>query len=215
MTRKETNTQEKRTYHPPDNMKPNAPELHVQRVQTAWRTFLFLLGLVIAPGCSRESPATSPLEGQWMLRLDTAGGSGGPFVTTGIVAIQADLARYPDDPEQSDSAMIGRAYINSALAGTDSPSLFQQGPGADRIETVHVFSRGAQLVIHLAPHLKDASPILTGRLTQDGIAGTWHSTIENGGFKEGSFTMTRTRAEEYADSAAIRAARGVRDWNTS
>jgi hypothetical protein len=150
-----------------------------------------------------------------MLRMEMAGGSGGPFLTGGIVILQADLARYPDDPDPSDSTMIGRAYINRVLAEPNSPSRFQQGPGADRIETVHVFLRGAQLVIHLAPHLKDASPILTGRLTQDGIAGTWRSTAENADLIEGSFTMTRTRAEEYADSAAIRAARGVRDWNAS
>jgi hypothetical protein len=150
-----------------------------------------------------------------MLRMEIAGGSGGPFITGGIVVLQADLARYPDDPEPSDSTMIGRAYINFAPAGANSPSRFHQGPGADRIETVHVVFRGAHLVTHLAPHLKDASPILTGRLTEAGIAGTWRSTVENAGVIGGTFTMTRTRAEEYADSAVIRAARGVRDWNAS
>jgi hypothetical protein len=150
-----------------------------------------------------------------MLRMEMAGDSGGPSIRGGILVVHTDLPRYPDDPEPSDSTMIGRAYVNFAPAGPNFQSRFQQGPGADRIETVHVFVRGTQVVIHLAPHLKDASPILTGRLTQGGIAGTWRSTIENTAPIGGTFTMQRTRMEEYSDSAATRAARGVQNWNAS
>lgn len=150
-----------------------------------------------------------------MLRMEVARGSGDPSIRGGILVLDADLPRYPDDPEPSDSTMIGRAYINLAAAGPDSKGRFQPGPGADRIETVHVFVRGTQLVIHLAPYLKDASPILTGRLTQDKISGTWRSTVENAAPIEGSFTMERTRIKEYSDSAATRATRGVQEWNAS
>ena len=151
-----------------------------------------------------------------MLRMETTGGfDGRPYVSRGILVLHSELPRYPEDPEPSDSTIVGRAYVNLSSAGLNAEDLFQEGPGADRIETVHAFLRGTRVVIHLAPYLKDASPIMTGNLTGDGIAGTWLSTVENAAPVQGSFTMKRERTQQYSDSAATRATRGVRDWNGS
>lgn len=189
-------------------MKSNATELQKRRVRLLWLAF--------ALGCDPGSPPDSPLEGHWTFRMESAGGAGANhFVTTGMLVLNPDLPRYPDDPEPSDSTIVGRAYVGVVRAGSKSTVRFQEGPGADRIETVHVFLRRSQVAIHLAPHVTDASPILTGRVTPDGISGTWSVKLENASRIHGTFTMERSRASEYSDSAALRAARGVRQFDAS
>jgi hypothetical protein len=197
-------------------------KFHARRFQKrqashqAWTMWAFLVSLAFVSGCKSGAPAANPLDGEWMLRMEMADRSGeAPSVDWGILVLNRELPRYPDDPQLSDSTIVGRAYIDLAPGPDASGARFLEGPGADRIETVHVFVRGDRVVIHLAPHLKDASPILIGRMTQNGITGTWKSTIENAPPVHGSFTMRRARTRHYTDSAATRARRGLQEWDAS
>lgn len=179
----------------------------------ARRAPLLLLAAVL--GCRPGAAPADPLAGEWALVMEPPTDSAARALpeVRGVVVFRDGLPRYPDDPAPSDSVRVGRAYLD--FSGGDAPrSRFETGLGADRVETVHAFLAGEGRVrIDLAPHLNDANPVLTGRVANGAISGTWEFRTENEPPVRGAFTMRRKRSRAHADSASVRARRGVAEFN--
>ena len=178
------------------------------------RSAIPVLTWIAVCACVGDMEPADPVEGQWSLRMYAGDSGNASLVNRGVLVIDPELTRYPDDPARSDSAVIGRAYM-SGRAAPESHRLFLHGAGADRIETAHILVRDSQVVIILAPHLKDASPVLVGRLREHRIQGRWSTTADGVDSDAGSFTLRRTNRNGYSDSATARARREVRIWDAS
>lgn len=188
----------------------------------------FLLPLVLLffwlGACQRVDVNSTPLSGEWRIRIESANPSESHAGTAslpieGAFVFNERITEYGYDDGMSlpQGALLGRAYLSLDTVGTVSRNgagiPFKRGPDADALEeVVAITTNDNQVTFEFAPKVSHSGLALSGILSRDTIRGKWTRTFERDNLDQGTFEMWRVPRTATTDSAIARSRRGARSW---